>query len=379
MTPPRLALLALAALAATGGALWLSSQRHLERAVGVGEPVLPQLRAAINDVAQLRLSRGDGALVTLRRGEQGWNVVERGWNADAGKVRKLLLDLSALAIVEEKTHDPARYPVLGVEDVAGPTAAGTRLDVKTAQGAIHSLIVGKTSGARESYVRAVGAAPSYLASPQIAVETVPARWLDTALLDVAAAEVRAVTVQPRGRPARTFEGPQLTPELAGALAGLTLEDVRVRALESSGGPPAAPAAARLSYVTWDGLTLELEGREDGARRWISVAAAFDAAAARPRPTPPSAAATPDAAAIAAATPDATSPVAADVATSAAAAPEAGALSDTGRGAANTDPKARAAAIAQRTAGREFEIPAYRYATLFGGDAPAASAAPRPAD
>ncbi len=371
MTPPRLALLALAALAATGGAFWLSAQRHLERAVGVGDPVLPQLRAALNDVAELRLSRGDGTLVTLRRGEQGWSVVERGWSADAGKVRKLLLDLSALAIVEEKTHDPARYPVLGVEDVAGPSANGTRLDVKTTQGAIHSLIVGKTSGARESYVRAVGAAPSYLASPQIAVETVPARWLDTALLDVAAAQVRAVTVQPRGRPARSLEGAQLTPELAGALAGLTLEDVRVRALEASGGgTPAAPAAARLRYVTWDGLTLELEGREDGARRWISVTAAFDPAAARPRPAPPPAAAAPSAGIAA--------PVAADAATSAAAAPGAS-TADAGGGAASADPKARAAAITRRTAGREFEIPAYRYATLFGdGDAAAAGPSVQPA-
>ena len=45
--------------------------------------------------------------------------------ADTTKVRKLLLDLGALNIVEEKTRLPANYPQLGVEDVSSPKASGT--------------------------------------------------------------------------------------------------------------------------------------------------------------------------------------------------------------------------------------------------------------
>lgn len=347
MTSSRLVLLAFAALLATAGAFWLSSQRHLDRAVNVGDPVLPQLRAALNDVAELRLSRGDGAIVTLQRGGTGWSVGERRWPADAGKLRKLLLDLSQLAIVEEKTHDPARYAVLGVEDVDGPQAGGVRIDVKTSHGAIHSLIVGKTSGARDVYVRAVGAAPSYLASPQVTTDTTPVRWLDTTLLDVPAEDIRAVTLLPRGRPTRTLEGAQLPPDLAAALAHLALEDVRVAALEPVAGQAsktavaADTAAARLRYTTWDGRIIELEGREDGARRWIRVATSFDPSAAHPRPdTSANDVKGEDAAPPATPTPASTSVT------------------------PTADPREHIAALARRTDGHEFEIPAYRYATLF---------------
>ena len=47
-----------------------------------------------------------------------WIVVERDFAADAGRVRKLLLDAAALKIVEEKTSDSKRYADLSVEDVA---------------------------------------------------------------------------------------------------------------------------------------------------------------------------------------------------------------------------------------------------------------------
>jgi hypothetical protein len=325
MTLRRLALLAFAALLATGGAFWLSSQRHLERAVRSGDPLLPALRAAINDVAEVRLARGDGARVTLQRGADGWTVLERGYRADAGKVRKLLLDLAALEIVEEKTHDPARYAVLGVEDVASAAATGTRLDVKKGSGEIQSLIVGKASGAREVYVRVASAEPSFLVRPAPGVEATPAPWLDTTLLDVAAARLRSVTLAAPGQPPRTLEGAALPASLAGALQALALEDVRARPLEAPGARPRESAATRARFVTTDGLVLDVEGREDGGRRWVSLQATADAAAPAGAP---------------------------------------GASSK-----APPDPRAEAALLARRFEGREFEIPAYRYAALFDANAP----------
>lgn len=310
MSAPRLVLLALAALLATGGAFWLSSQRHLDRAVAIGDPVLPQLRAALGEVAELRLSRGDGAQVTLQRVGTGWQVAERRWPVDAGKLRKLLLDLAALAIVEEKTHDPARYAVLGVEDVTGPSSGGVRLDLKTSKGAIHSLLIGKPSGARTGYVRAVGAAPSYLARPPLAVDAQPARWIDTALVDIEASQVAAVTLRAGGGPSRLLQGAQLPAGLSGALSALQLQDLRPRPLDSA-SPPAQHAQFRLR----DGTTIDVEGLEDGPLRWIRLAVVT------PR-----------------------------------------------------DAGAEASQLAARVAGREFEIPAYRYATLFATE-PADAGAP----
>lgn len=316
MNPLRVALLAGAALVATGGAFWLSSQRQLPRETRAGDAVMPQLRGVINDVGEVRLSRGDGAVVTLRRSPRGWTVAERAWRADDGKVRKLLLDLAALEVVEEKTHDPARYAVLGVEDVVTAAAGGTRVDLRTSAGAIHSLIVGKAAGTGAGYVRAVGAAASYLARPQVGVEVLPARWLDATLLRIDAAQVRAVTLESPGRAPRTLEGDALPPALAGALEGLALEDVRTRALE----PRDAAPRQRARFVTWDGLVVEIDGNEDGPRRWITLSARVDPALVRPRPA--------------------------------------------GVAPAPTLAAVQAEEISQRLAGHEFAIQAYRYTSLF---------------
>ena len=336
MTLRRLALLALAALLATGGAFWLSSQRQLERAVRSGDSLLPQLRGALNDVTEVRISRGDGSLATLQRGADGWKVLERGYGADAGKVRKLLLDLAALEIVEEKTHDPARYVVLGVEDVASAAAGGTRIDVKKASGEIQSLIIGKPSGPGEVFVRVAAAKPSFLARPQLTAEANPARWLDTSLLDLDATRVRAATLALPGKPPQSFEGEKLPPGLAGALKALAFDDVRRQPLPVAGVAGPAAGVRRVRFVTRDGLVLDLEGREDGSRRWVSIRAMADPASARPAPASPSSPAAP--------------------------AP---------------DPVAEAGRLSRRFEGREFEIPAYRFSTLFDATSPDAASGAGP--
>src|SRR5258708_21640240 len=55
--------------------------------------------------------------VTMHEKDGRWTVAERGdYPADVSKLRKLLLALSDAKIVEEKTSNPANYPVIGLED-----------------------------------------------------------------------------------------------------------------------------------------------------------------------------------------------------------------------------------------------------------------------
>lgn len=292
MNPARLAALAVAALLAVAGAFWLSSQRQLEPASERGTRVLDGLQERIDEASEVRLLRGDGATVTLRRTDGGWRVVERDYAADPGRLRKLLLDLAALEIVEEKTREPASYPRLGVEDVAGPKATGTRVEL-SAGDARYALIVGRTQGARETYVRVADQPQSFLATPQLSVEVNPARWLDTRLVDVQPERVASLEVRlpgaapwtasrgdaaqaafdvaplPRGRSAAAAE---VRSGLGGGLAGLEFTDVR-RATTLDGPAPV------LVVRSFDGLTLTLTGRDDGSRRWVRVTAAGEGAAA----------------------------------------------------------------------------------------------------
>jgi len=322
MTPRRLTALFVAGLGLIVLAIWLSSNRHLERATSAGERVLPGMVQALNSITEVRLVKGDETHTTLKKGATDWTVDERGYPADSGKVRKLLLDLASLNVVEEKTRTPANFPQLGVEDVNSPKATGTRVEASS-QGKTYSLIIGKSSSAKSGYVRVSGAEQSLLAAPSLTVDADPKRWLDRTLLDVPQDKVKDFTVKPADGPAytasrpaknktdfsvsdipkgRELSNPTAADPTAGALAGLTLDDAQH-------APATAPDPKTLSHATFhtfDGLAVDVTGRKDGQRTLISVAATSSDQAA----------------------------------------------------------EAQAQALTARTRGWEFEIPAYKYDGIF---------------
>jgi Domain of unknown function (DUF4340) len=282
----RVAALLIAALAVISLAIWLSSRRPRERDMAVGDLVLPGLQQSVNAVTTVTLRKGDDTGTTLKKGAADWSVGERGWPADVSKVRKLLLDLGALNIVEEKTRLAANYPALGVEDVSSPKATGTLVDV-AAPVRSWTLIIGKSSSAKAGFVRVAGAPQSLLAAPLLSVDADPKGWLDRALLDIPLERVREVAEKPAQGPAyvasrekkeqsnftvgplpkrRALTGPAAAEPLAASLASLALDDVRK--VTSAGD--AAPAHAVFS--TFDGLQLELSGRKDGTHDLVLISA-----------------------------------------------------------------------------------------------------------
>jgi hypothetical protein len=275
-----------AGLAVIAFAIWLSSRRHLERDMAAGALVLPGLEHNVNTVTSVGLRKGDDTHATLKKDGAGWSVGERAWPADIGKVRKLLLDLGALNIVEEKTRLPSNYSQLGVEDVSSPKSTGTRVDV-AAPARTWALIVGKPSGAKSGYVRVADRPQSLLAAPLVSVDADPKGWLDHALIDVRVERVREVEERPAEGPAykaarekkeqpdfvvsplpkgRQLSGPSAADGLAAALSALTLEDVR-----KAGAPDATPRSHAV-FRTFDGLEVELAGRKDGTHTLISISA-----------------------------------------------------------------------------------------------------------
>jgi Domain of unknown function (DUF4340) len=285
MSARRVVWLLTAAVALIAFAIWLSSRRHLERSITAGDLVLPGLEQSVNAVTAVRLRKGDGVHTTLQKDGSAWSVAERGWPAERGKVRKLLLNLGALNIVEEKTRVAARYPELGVEDVSSPRASGTRVDIVT-PARTWALIVGKSSSAKSGYVRIAGAEQSLLAAPLLSVDADPQAWLEQGLIDVPAARVRqieekpvqgavfsasrdkkedsnfSVSPLPRGR---TLTGPGAAEPLAAALSSLTLDDVH------KAGAAAAQSAHAL-FRTFDGLEVDVAGRKDGTHSLVMISA-----------------------------------------------------------------------------------------------------------
>jgi hypothetical protein len=284
MNARRVVALLAAGLALVAFAMWIASQRHLERAALAGDLVLPGLEHNVNAVTEVGLLKGDGTRTTLKRDSAGWSVGERGWPADPGKVRKLLLDLGALNIVEEKTRLPANYPQLGVQDVSSPQAAGTRIEVIT-PGRTWALIVGKSSSAKSGYVRLASASQTLLAAPLLTVDADPKGWLDHALIDIAPERVRQVEERPTEGPGfsatrdkkeqtgftvtplpkgRELTGPGAADPIAGSLTSLTFDDV------ARAGAAADLKVSHALFRTFDGLEVNVAGRKDGARALVTI-------------------------------------------------------------------------------------------------------------
>jgi hypothetical protein len=276
MSPRRVSTLFAAAAVVIAAASWLATRGHSDHGAMVGTQVLPELKKSINDVTELRVVKGDGASATLKRQGSEWIVAERGYPADASRVRKLLLDAAALQVVEEKTSNPTLYSALGVED------SGTRLDIVT-PAKTWGVIVGRSSGAKAAYLRLQGAKPSLLASPRIEADADPQQWLDKAIANIPEARIQSIALAPHKGPAYvvsrenreqkdfsvsnvpkkrklSYEG--VANSLAGGLESLAMDDVRKPA---SGEAPAAKTtveASRATFRTFDGITVELAGRKE---------------------------------------------------------------------------------------------------------------------
>ena len=285
MTPRRVALLLGAGVVVIAFAIWVSSKRHLDRATMAGDLVLPGLESALNTVTEIRLTKGDQTHTTLKKGAAEWAVGERDYPADSGKVRKFLFDLGALNIVEEKTHNPANYPQLGVEDTTSPKATGTRIAVVTPS-KVYELIIGKSSSAKSGYVRVPSTEQALLAAPSLSVDADPKRWLDHTLIDIHQDRVKEVEEKPADGPAytasrekkeqtdftvsnipkgRELSSPVAADPIAGALGGMTFDDVHKAATPA----PADAKVAHAIYRTFDGLEVDIAGRKDGTRDLIT--------------------------------------------------------------------------------------------------------------
>ncbi len=287
MTARRVTLLFAIGLVVIASAVWMSSRNQSGGDSIAGTKVLPGLGSSVNDVTEVRITKSDRTQATLDRKATDWIVAQRGYPADSGKLRKLLLDLGSLQAVERKTAMARNYPVLGVESVTQPKATGARIDIVSA-GKTWSLIVGNSVDGNDCYVRVADAAQSLLASPLIMVDADPKLWLDPTILDIAPGRVSEVDEQPAKGPAfsaardkntqpdftvhgvprgRALSGADAADTMGSALSALTLTDVAKAA-----APPNGTGLSHAAFKTFDGLEIDISGYKQAANGYIEVTA-----------------------------------------------------------------------------------------------------------
>lgn len=262
---------------------------------GVGEPLLPGLDRALNDVDTLTIREGD-ASITLTRTQEGWQVQEAdGYAANIGNVRELLLSLAESTLLEVKTSNPENYATLGLQP---PAEGGTTVSITAGEGWDGATVaLGNTARQGEAtYVRRNDEASTWLASGGLSASAQTRDWVETQILDIPATRVQAVTIEhadgerveiaKASRDATGFTladvptGKELRYEsianpIGGVLGGLRLEDVQSR---DSADPASDATVTR--FVTFDGLEITARAWQDGDSRRVAFSAAYDAAQAQ---------------------------------------------------------------------------------------------------
>jgi Domain of unknown function (DUF4340) len=200
MNRQRFVALLVAALLIVSLGLYLSARRLAHQETSQGGALFPSLAGELASVSSFSVRKANPTpTVTLHKKGQDWTVAERAdYPADVFKLRKLLLSLADAKIVETKTADPANFPVIGVEDPSSPTTTGTQIEFTIKDGA-HALIVGKSAG-EGNYVRRGGENQSYSVAPGVFVETEPKSWIDAKLLDIPLADIQRIDVKVAGGP-----------------------------------------------------------------------------------------------------------------------------------------------------------------------------------
>jgi Domain of unknown function (DUF4340) len=316
MSRQRLTALIVIALLAFGGASYLATRRNGTHDTQ-GTLLVPTLAAQVNGVTEVSVIKGSATpVLNVRKIGDTWTVAERAdYPADVAKLRRLLLSLTDAKIIEEKTSNPASYPVIGVEDPSKTDASGAEISLTAADGK-HAVIVGKSSP-EGTFVRRAGEEKSYSVSPSVSVDAEPRFWIDTKLLDLSSADIVKVEVKladgssymihrpapvaaatPPAPAASAASAPATPPPPPPPPAEFTLDGVPV-GRKAADARSLAPSATTFSNLTIDdvapadsvdfakssvvtvsmnsGNVVTLTGTVVGDKHWIKVADAQDAA------------------------------------------------------------------------------------------------------
>lgn len=293
------------------GAAWsISQQRAPQREVGT-PPLYPALSNKINEVARMEVKSQSGEVALVRDGG-GWVIENRDrYPARFEEIKRAIIHIAELKILEPKTRLPDMYSHIGVEDISAPQSKSSQVTMKDASGqALASLLIGKertTGGASEParYVRKAGEEQAYLVEGDLQVSADPMDWAERELLSVEADRIREVTIEHPGQSTVTLrrEKPadvdlelQGIPEghktrsaatatsLASALEALRFDDVR------ASDAVAWPAESTVTTLRgFNGLVAVVRTAKIDDRQYSRLEFSFDpagvtaAADAQPKP------------------------------------------------------------------------------------------------
>jgi hypothetical protein len=316
MSPRSFCLLALATAASIGLAVHAVAQRDapLHAAVGT-EALFPGLIDRLNEIREVRVTLPDARL-TVTAGDGGWQLAEKaGYPVDPGKVRDLALALANLQLVEAKTADPDRLGRLDLQEPTGGGGSGRLVELVDGSGApLAAAVVGKPSpslyggGRGGVYVRRAGDGQAWLAAGEVDLPADAMGLIDGGVIDLAPDQVARVVLRETDGRVVTLSRPDVAADfvadvalpdgrrldpvkveaLAGALAGLSMTDVRPAADTAAGAD-----ARTVRFEAFAGgsveVVLTVTGEGEAAEHWLEIRPAGKLGADAPTDQTPAAA------------------------------------------------------------------------------------------
>lgn len=269
--------------------------------------LFPDLFEQLGDVDNIHFSSPEDQF-TLHRKGQDWFVKDHyDYPANFDEVKRILIDLSEVEILERKTDKPDNYPILGVEGAEPETPGGEslQLTLKDGDDQVAGLIIGNRregqvqAGPQQVYVRRAGEEQSWLAEGYLQISPVMLNWIQSQIINIARERIARVEITqpdgdsavlvnlgkkdkfgtPESRDKTTFKYPQLGYDIAGSLFQMRMEDVKPLAEFSRGDAEVVTAR----FTTFDGLVITSKTSFIDGFYYTTLSADFDASAIQPAP------------------------------------------------------------------------------------------------
>ena len=298
-----LIVLAVVAVVVIAGAVFAVRDRESgTRHRVVGEPLFPGLIESVNSVASVEVTQGEDRYTIVRDGDV-WGLAEKGgYPAQFDMVKKTIVGVAEIALVEAKTSKRDRLAELYLAEPDAEDGAGTRIARRGEDGAeLAAMILGKAArgGEGRRYVRRAGEDQAWLAEVAVDIGAQPMDWVDKTMTKLRPDRLRRVSIthdddgddvvlEKADKENSNFTVPVL-PEGAKVKAAMEINGI-VSALSFLNIEDVAPVAdiafegetlVTTRYETFDGLVITLTSVTVGDIVWARFEAAYDAALADP--------------------------------------------------------------------------------------------------
>ena len=181
------------------GLAWKVSEDKAPQTEVVHKSLHPGLFDRLNDVGRVHLKSAEHETI-LVRDHDVWKVENRdGFPAEFASVKRAVLQMAELKLVEEKTTIPENYPQIGVVDIDSDEADGTLIELATdASETIAALLIGNaitTAARKQHYVRKLGDQQSWLVAGELDISAETYKWHESEIADIDTQRVKQVSIQ----------------------------------------------------------------------------------------------------------------------------------------------------------------------------------------